>query len=147
LAATRLDILHDLVNGQVGGLRGLLQVLDREMSGIPMIVMHLATPTRDTHVTGSFPERPPKERASRPGVRSPSRPVRALPHNEDVACDPAPCPHAARAVGTTEHGALRFPTGADDLGTPMITGGVQRRRSHRRRDPTQATSSILRPVR
>jgi hypothetical protein len=90
LAATRLDVLHDLVNGQVGGLRGLLQVLDREMSGIPMILMHLATPTRDTHITGSFPERPPEERASRPGVRSPACPVRALPHHEDAPCDPAP---------------------------------------------------------
>ena len=92
LAATRLDILHDLVNGQVGGLRGLLQVLDREMSGIPMIVMHLATPTRHTHISGSFPERPPEERSSLPGVRSPTRPVWALPQHEDVMCDLTPPP-------------------------------------------------------
>jgi hypothetical protein len=124
LAATRLDVLHDLIDGQVGGLCGLLQVLDREMSGIPMIVMHLATPTRDTHVTGSFPERPPEERASRPGVRSPARPVRALPYDEDAPGDPAPLnPHMARAMGTAEHGALRVPTGAHDCGASMITGG------------------------
>ncbi len=79
MAATRLDILHDLVNGQVGGLRGLLQVLDREMSGIPMIVMHLATPTRDTHVTGSFPELPPEERSSLTGVRYPLTPRTGAP--------------------------------------------------------------------
>jgi hypothetical protein len=109
LPATGLDVLHDLVDGQVGGLRGLFQVLDREMSGIPMIVMHLATPTRDTHVTGSFPERPPE----------------ALPHHEDVTGDPAPPapPHVASAMGTTEHGALRFHTGADDRGATMMAGG------------------------
>ena len=37
-----------------GGFCRLLQVLDGEMPRIPMIVMNLATPTRDTHVTGSF---------------------------------------------------------------------------------------------
>jgi hypothetical protein len=71
LAATRLDVLHNLVDGQVGGLGGLLQVLDREMSGIPMIVMHLATPTRDTHNTGSFLEQPPEERVHGTCGRSP----------------------------------------------------------------------------
>jgi hypothetical protein len=71
LAATRLDVLHDLVDGQVGSLRSLLQVLEREMSGIPMIVMHLATPTRDTHNAGSFPARPPEERAHGACGRSP----------------------------------------------------------------------------
>ena len=49
MAATRLDVLYDLIDGQVGGLRCLLQVLKREMSRIPMIIMHLATLTRHTH--------------------------------------------------------------------------------------------------
>jgi hypothetical protein len=49
LTATRLDVLDDLIDGQVGRLCCLLKVLDGEMSRIPMIVMDLATPTRHTH--------------------------------------------------------------------------------------------------
>jgi hypothetical protein len=54
-ATTRLDVVHDLLHGQVGGLRRLLEILHREMAGIPMIVMNLTAPTGDTHATDSFP--------------------------------------------------------------------------------------------
>jgi hypothetical protein len=48
-----LDVLHDLLHTQACGVCRPLDILARQMTGIPMVVVYLATPTRDTH--GSYP--------------------------------------------------------------------------------------------
>jgi hypothetical protein len=50
LASASLNVLYDLLYCQACGLRRLLKVLDREMSGVSVILMQLATSTGHTHI-------------------------------------------------------------------------------------------------
>jgi hypothetical protein len=44
-----LNVLHDLLHAKASGISRLLEILERQMAGVSMVIMHGATSTGHTH--------------------------------------------------------------------------------------------------